>query len=280
MYGVRRNARWSDLWETGKAAWPQLAVSLDQLGEFLGSGDNAAGSLRAADVYLACACASGSSDAIAAFEASYGAVLSGVVARFGRDPSHRDELRQLLREHLFVAPPGERPRIAGYSGRGFLENWLRVAATRALINAGRRNEPSAPSPDGDDLEDLPDRARDLELSFLKRQYQEAFRRAFAGALRGLESEQRLLLRLSLLEGLTVDAIGAALGVHRATAARRVARAREQILSRTISALQAELGASAAEIGSLQALIDSHLDLSLSRLLGDGASVRAKGSAQP
>jgi RNA polymerase sigma-70 factor (ECF subfamily) len=221
--------------------------------------------IRCDDFYLACACAEGDDAAIRAFERRFAGVIDGAVARFARTDERRAELKQLVRQRLFVAPPGAEPRIASYSGRGFLENWLRVAAVRACINAerGAKLEDAA---DDEALDVLPD-GHDLELGFLKSHYRSAFRSAFARAVERLAPAERLVLRLSVLEGLTCDELAASLGVHRATAARRTARARQQLVDGTREELARSLRVDAAELESLLDLVESNLDLSISRLLG-------------
>ena len=59
------------------------------------------------------------------------------------------------------------------------------------------------------------------------------RGAVREAVRRLDRADRHLLREHLLNGLTIDQLGAVLGIHRATAARRIARA-EHVGSRRVA----------------------------------------------
>jgi RNA polymerase sigma-70 factor (ECF subfamily) len=260
----------SSLAAVGRAAWPEIeldeAVFVRRLEHHLGSAAaHDVARVRSDDFYLACACAEGNAVAIRAFERRFAGVIDGAVARFARTDERRDELKQLLRLRLFVAAPGTEPRIASYSGRGFLENWLRVAAIRAFINA-ERGAKSEGAVDDEAIDVLAD-GRDLELGFLKAHYREAFRAAFARAIGRLAPPERLVLRLSALEGLSCDEMAASLGVHRATAARRTARARQQLIDGTREELARSLRVDAVELESLLHLVESNLDLSISRLLG-------------
>jgi RNA polymerase sigma-70 factor, ECF subfamily len=220
---------------------------------------------HAEDLALATACAQGDAKAIAAFEATYGPVIRAVTARFAKDPSHADELRQLVRERLLVGAP---PRISEYSGRGHLENWLRVAALRVCLNATRGHDPARPGASTGGLADLVDRGDDIELQFLKAQYRSAFRTAFVAAVAALDRGERAVLRLGLVHQLSIDQLGVALGIHRATAARRLAKARAQLVERTVTGLKSALVLDDAELASLQREIDGHVELSLSRLLAE------------
>ncbi|MFC1610733.1 transcriptional regulator, partial [Myxococcota bacterium] len=82
----------------------------------------------------------------------------------------------------------------------------------------------------------------------------------------LSAKDRNLLRQSLLDGLSIDQLGAIYRVHRATAARWLAGARERVLKETLSALRQRLKIDEAEFKSLINLVRSQLDLSLARLL--------------
>ena len=55
-------------------------------------------------------------------------------------------------------------------------------------------------------------------------------------MRGLDDRSKNLLRHAYVDGHGIDAIGAIYGVHRATAARWVERAREQLVTQTIADL--------------------------------------------
>jgi RNA polymerase sigma-70 factor (ECF subfamily) len=176
-----------------------------------------------------------------------------------------DEVRQQLRHKLLVAEPGERPRIADYAGRGPLQAWVRVAATRAALDLMRAGGARA----GADLEpdDLASGSGDSpEVDYLKERYRPQFKEAFQEALRGLDSEQRNVLRLHVVEGLNIDEIGALFKVHRSTVARWIAAARQKVLDDARRRLRAELGLTAGEFDSLAGVVRSQLDLSVAKIL--------------
>lgn len=86
------------------------------------------------------------------------------------------------------------------------------------------------------------------------------------ALASLSEELRALLRYSLLDGWNVDRIGALYGVHRATAARRVAVARDQLADAIRKDLSSRLSIPVDEVDSVVRLVQSRIDVSLSRIL--------------
>ena len=75
-----------------------------------------------------------------------------------------------------------------------------------------------------------------------------------------------MLRLRLLDGLNIDQIGGIYGVHRATVARWIASAREQVLAGTRRELENMLDISDSEFDSLVKLVQSRIDLSISQFL--------------
>ena len=101
---------------------------------------------------------------------------------------------------------------------------MRVAAVRAALDlmraGGARN--------GGDVEpdDLASDESSPELDYVKERYAPQFKAAFQDALRALDSEQRNVLRLHVVEGLNIDEIGALFRVHRSTVARWIAGARQ------------------------------------------------------
>jgi RNA polymerase sigma-70 factor (ECF subfamily) len=97
----------------------------------------------------------------------------------------------------------------------------------------------------------------------------SFREAFAEAAASLEAQERNVLRLNLVHGVSIDRIGLMYGAHRTTAARWVERARQRLESGTRERMVRRLGISESECGSLLKLVWSRLDASAERLLGGG-----------
>ncbi|MCA9710144.1 MAG: hypothetical protein KDK70_30170, partial [Myxococcales bacterium] len=121
-----------------------------------------------------------------------------------------------------------------------------------------------------------------ELLALKHQYRERFAEAFAAALGELGPAQRNLLRLHYLHGLSIDELGALLKVHRSSAARRIAKARQELLSDTRRRLAMGPAMGRQDFEELMGLIASRLDLSIERFLAerDGPGSIAAGDHSP
>ena len=70
----------------------------------------------------------------------------------------------------------------------------------------------------------------------------------------------------MLDGLTIDEIAPMYGVHRATAARWIASAKQDVLARTRKQLMTELHLDAGEVDSLIRLVQSRIELTDESLL--------------
>ena len=254
----------------GRAAWPQLAVDEARYVAAVATGVRGAsdvavaiGELAAEDLYLAQACALGAPAALDAFAASCDAALTASLRQMGLADDVVDELVQQVRTKLFVADGGA-PKIATYSGRAALRSWVRTVATRAAVDRMRKDVPADAEPEA--LDRLPDVHADPELEHLRTKYHDEFKSAFETALATLDVRQRNVLRHHFVDGLTVEAIGALYGVHKTTAFRWLDTARTLLSKRTRSAFQDRVKTMPGELESILRVLQSHIDLSLSRVL--------------
>jgi RNA polymerase sigma-70 factor (ECF subfamily) len=253
-------------------AWPGLAVDnerfVSHLAEQLATDASidALETLAIEDLYLAFACGTGTPGAVEAFEREYGGELGVAVSRMRGGPSV-DDARQLVHHKLFVASVGSRPKILEYSGRSGLRQWYRVTLMRTMVDDLRKRKRDEPVGKGEqDFLDVPSPKADPETEYLKRHYGNEFRAAFEEAVRGLTPEDRNVLRSHYAGGLSIDQIASVFGIHRATAARRVNRAKETLLAETRRRLGERLRMSRRELESVMRLIESQLHVSVQRLL--------------
>lgn len=147
-----------------------------------------------------------------------------------------------------------------------------MSATRLALNRLRDDGRALPAaPANRELLDSADDADDPELQVMKARHGAHFKEAFEVALRSRSIRERNLLRMSVLDRLSVDQIAAAFSVHRATAARWVQAVRATVAARTRQHLCHALRISGPEADSLVRLVRSELDMSLSRLLRESRS---------
>jgi RNA polymerase sigma-70 factor (ECF subfamily) len=260
----------SDPFARGRAAHPDLDLDREvfarHLARFAEAERDAATSDRAIeDLYLACACATGVDGAASHFERRFGKVIRNAVARVLAAPADRDEAVQLTRGMLLVANGAGPPKIASYSGQGPLESWVSVTAIRAAISFGRA---------GGTARQLRDRAlgevaggADPEHLFMKAEIRKEVEAAFERALQSLSDRERLLFRLYLVSGMTMEDIGKTFGVAHQTVSRWLVKARKRVLVSVRSELAQRGRLSTSDLRSLVRVVASELNLSISRLLG-------------
>jgi RNA polymerase sigma-70 factor (ECF subfamily) len=258
--------------DAASTAYPDLAVDAGtfaaELARRLGptASPEQLARIRADHVHLAIACAAGDPRAIRRFEDDFLDEIDATARRLRARPDQVDEVRGQLRRILFVSEPGRSAALREFSGRGDLRSYLRVIATRELvhvINKGRREVGIT----DEAFLDMLSPAADPELDYLCEHYRADVDAALRAALAALADQPRALLRYSLVDGWSVDRIGALYGIHRATAARRVAAAREELGVAIRTELAARLAISIDEVDSIVRLVQSRIDVSLERLLG-------------
>lgn len=215
------------------------------------------------ELALAQACARREPAAIARFEASYFTDLEAVCRRFPALPLTLDDVKQRMREKLFLSNP---PAVGSYAGQGDLGGWVRAATLNLLLNVTTREAREAPT-ERQFFEAVVDAAPSAEAQFLKQSCRQEFEHAFAAAMTQLTARERSLLRYAYADGLGVDEIAPVFAVHRATAARWVARARVRLVTLTRVELMTRLGVDERDAESIVRVALSRIGTTLLRRLG-------------
>ncbi len=254
--------------EEARAAWPAIELADELFAAYaagrVGEGPDLDG-VDWPELYLACALGRGDEEALRAFDRHYLREVPAAIAHVGLSRGDVDEVVQEIRAKLFVADAGQAPRIDAYAGGGSLHGLVRVMAVRAAISIARRHKREVRNPE-DEILRLPATAVDPELDSVKRELREHFAEAFAEAVVELSPRERNLLRMHLLDGVTLDQLARSYGVHRVTITRWLARARRGLLRATRRQLEARVGGPIGELDSFVGLVRSRLDLSFRRLL--------------
>ena len=257
-----------------QAAWPELALSPEAFAAELAGRIEAdplqeLAELHGPALYLCQAAGAGDAAALAELDRQIVAEIALVTRRLGCSEALAGDVRQTLRERLLVGKVGAAPKLTQYGGRGAFAGWVRVGAVREANRLMRQERQAGLRLDTAKLMAAKAGDDDPELGYLKVHYRAHFRQAFAEALASLGPKERNLLRYRYLDELNIDAIGAIYGGHRATAARWLARIRDDLLARTRAALTRTLGLGAADLDSVMRLIHSQLPASISMQLRSG-----------
>jgi RNA polymerase sigma-70 factor (ECF subfamily) len=211
----------------GHQRWPRVELAFDSFErhcrELFGASEVEA-TCEGADLFLCCACAAGDAEALDAFERDNRPVARAAIASVRREEEFVDDALQELWEKLLC---GASAKVKRYAGRGPLKAWVRVTATRAALDRCRALGVAAAR-----HVELSDRIasteQGAELVLLRTRYAEAFQTALRDTVAELPLRERNALRMHLCGGCSIDQIGRAYGVHRATAARWLERGRESI----------------------------------------------------
>lgn len=246
----------------GRAAWPQIDVDLAAFSQYVTDrvAPDHVERLHAGDLYLCAACARGDARAIALVDEQYIAKLVSALPRFVQRETAEDVI-QLVRLRFLIGEHGRPPRISDFDGTASLATWLRVAAIRIAVSLHRKHQREALVDDVDDVDAIA-HVPDPELALLQRQYGAEFRAAFRNSFVSLTARERNLIRHHIVDRLGIDGIAALYGVHRATAARRLTRARSTLIKRLQRELQIRLQLDREQLEGVLALLQGKLELSL------------------
>lgn len=260
-------------WEASRERWANVALPAEPFVKHLAERlptEAARGpigpilsKLPLADLYLACACLQGTPFALETIEQHYFSRMPALLRNLRRSEAVIEDACQLVRMNLLVTTPERTPKLAKYTGRGGLLNWVQMAAVRAADKLSDRERFGQHEGSDDVIDIIPDPGP-LPDELLPREIRKkAFRQATREAFSSLSPRQRYLLRLYYVDGLTTYQMAPLFRVNQGTISRWLADARLLVYKETRRLLQDQLGLSLPEFESF---IDSQLDLSISRLM--------------
>jgi len=224
--------------------------------------------LRLDELYLCCGCLGGQESALVAFGDRYRPAIIHAVSKVV-PPAQVDDVVQQVMAKLFVTGADKPAAIGTFLGKGKLSTWLQVVARREASNAARADRASQPETTSSQLDTLYDHAMAEDsdaMPQLKREYRATFKESFREALGDLSPRERNLLRYECLDGLTLEQIAAIYCVSRASVARWRASCREKLYRTTRRRFNEQVGIGQSEFGTVMRLIESQLNVSLTRLL--------------
>ena len=238
--------------------------------------------MQAGDLCLIIACERGDENA-----------WSDLVERFtptvrsaARSASSNEDAAEDLAQSIWAELYGLRTRkdgmpaskLAYYSGRGSLAGWLRAVVAQLAVDVFRKQSRLVQTEEDTDLDRL---ARDTQVAegepmfagvaspedlISNRLAQNDMQRALNKAVQELAAEDRLLVKLYYFDNLRLREAGAVLGVHEATASRRLTRIQTDLRKQVTKILVDESGWTAAETEKSFAEVAQHLDTDLEALL--------------
>jgi len=200
--------------------------------------------LQADDLCLIVACELGSQKAWTDLVERF----SATVRSAARSASSNEEGAEDLAQSIWAELHGLRVRedgkpagkLAYYSGRGSLAGWLRAVVAQLAIDQHRKQSRLVQTEEDADFDRIiqhgedenswsghgtaPNPEQQISTKLTGAQLQ----KALATAVKQMSAEDRLLVKLYYFDGLRLREAGAVLGVHEATASRRLTRVHSEL----------------------------------------------------
>ena len=173
-------------------------------------------------------------------------------------------------------------KLAYYSGRGSLAGWLRAVVGQLAVDTFRKQSRLVQTEEDADLDRLAHDANigegqpmlagiaTPEESISNRYAQNDMQQALSDAVQELDAEDRLLVKLYYFDNLRLREAGAVLGVHEATASRRLTRIQTDLRKRVTKILIGEKGWTQAETEKSFAEVAQHLEGDLETLFSNAS----------
>jgi RNA polymerase sigma-70 factor (ECF subfamily) len=246
--------------------------------------------LQADDLCLIVACEEGNQTAWGDLVQRF----SGTVRSAARSASSNEEHAEDLAQSIWAELHGLRVRedgkpagkLAYYSGRGSLAGWLRAVVAQLAVDQHRKQSRLVQTEEDSDFDRIiqqgPEESAwsghggsvNPELEISKKLAGAQLQKALATSIGHLSAEDRLLVKLYYFDGLRLREAGAVLGVHEATASRRVTRIHTELRKEVEKILIEEEGWSKSETVRAFVEIGVHLDTNIEPLLAaDGVLVK-------
>jgi RNA polymerase sigma-70 factor (ECF subfamily) len=206
--------------------------------------------------------------------------FTATVRSAARSASSNEDAAEDLAQSIWAELYGLRTRkdgapaskLAYYSGRGSLAGWLRAVVGQLAVDTFRKQSRLVQTEEDTDLDRL---AQDASLgegqavlasiptpeeSISNRFAQADMQQALNTAVQELAAEDRLLVKLYYFDNLRLREAGAVLGVHEATASRRLTRIQTDLRKRVTRILIDERGWTQTETEKSFAEVAQHLDI--------------------
>ena len=242
--------------------------------------------LQADDLCLIIACEQGNQKAWSDLVERFSPTVRSAARSASSNEEGAEDLTQSIWAELYGLRVREDGKPAGklayYSGRGSLAGWLRAVVAQLAVDHHRKQSRLVQTEEDSDFDRIIQDGQEgnewaghggvvnPELEISKKLAGAQMRKALAKSIQQLSAEDRLLVRLYYFDGLRLREAGAVLGVHEATASRRLTRVHSDLRRQVESILIEEKGWSKPETERAFAEIGLHLEAEIEPLLaGEG-----------
>ena len=243
--------------------------------------------LQSDDLCLILACEKGEEAAWSELVERFTPTVRSAARSASANEEGADDLAQSIWAELYglrVRDDGKpASKLAYYSGRGSLAGWLRAVVAQLAIDHHRKQSRLVQTEEDADFDRLlrdGDDGREQfatpgtsnpETQIADKLAGVEMRKALAQSIGDLAAEDRLLVKLYYFDGLRLREAGAVLGVHEATASRRLTRIHAELRDRVENILIRDRGWTKAETKRSFAEVALHLEADLEPLLADSGN---------
>lgn len=243
--------------------------------------------LQADDLCLIMACEHGNEKAWTDLVERFGSTVRSAARSVSANEEGADDLAQSIWAELHGLRLREdgKPasKLAYYSGRGSLAGWLRAVVGQLAVDQHRKQSRLVQTENDADFDRLiqnddhawSGRAERMnpELEVSNKRAGADLQKALAASIGQLSDEDRLLVKLYYFDGLKLREAGAILGVHEATASRRLTRIHADLRRQVEESLKEEHGWTRPETDRAFSDIALHMEADIEPLLVNEAMIK-------
>jgi RNA polymerase sigma-70 factor (ECF subfamily) len=242
-----------------------------------------ADALNADDLCLIAACERGDEAAWADLVKNFDATVKSAARKITSNSEDAEDLASSIWAELYGLKEKDgkaRGKLAYYSGRGSLAGWLRAVVSQLAVDQFRKISRFVQIEEAREFENLAQEssehsensqvvhaAENPEEVLSRTEAQRDVSNAMKQAIAGLETEDRLIMKLYYFDDLKLKDIGATLGFHEATASRKLVRVQTEIRKSVERILCEKHGWQKEEVKRHLSETASKLDLSVEKLFG-------------
>jgi RNA polymerase sigma-70 factor (ECF subfamily) len=240
--------------------------------------------MQADDLCLIIACEQNDEGAWSDLVARFTPIVRSAARSASSNEDAAEDLAQSIWAELYGLRGGKdgqrASKLAYYSGRGSLAGWLRAVVAQLAVDSYRKQSRLVQTEEDTDLDRL---AREMpvtsdghaatassllnpEQAIANRLAGSDMQDALNRAVKELDAEDRLLVKLYYFDGLRLREAGVVLGVHEATASRRLMRIHGDLKKRVRQILIEEFSWTESETERSFSEIGQHLDADLEALV--------------
>lgn len=254
-------------------------ASLESISDFIEK-------LQVDDLCLIIACEQGNQAAWSDLVARFSTTVRSAARSASSNEEGAEDLAQSIWAELYGLRVREDGKPAGklayYSGRGSLAGWLRAVVAQLAVDQHRKQSRLVQTEEDSDFDRIIQEGQDEnewsghggvvnpEVEISTKLAGAEMQKALAKSMKQLSAEDRLLVKLYYFDGLRLREAGAMLGVHEATASRRLARIHADLRRQVENTLIEEKGWTKPETERAFSDIAVNLEADIEPMLaGDG-----------